>query len=262
LAYWKLSEPLPPSVIAEKQRIVHQNPSPPIAEMPAVLKEVNQRNSAIRTYVVRNISIKLWERGLKFNLTGSLCYEKTTNFRMVFESRFGTELDLGSNDKVFWYWSRRDKRPGVYYVAYEDYQHTRLKTPFNPIFLRQSLGLDELTVNDALKILESEQDLVVVYPRKNSMGDTVLYSVFIDKINKRISGVIITDEENTPLASAEIQEYDASGFPLQILYMWYEEGKAVQFRFENAETNVSIPASRWTMPSYTPQINMADELTQ
>jgi outer membrane lipoprotein-sorting protein len=257
VSYWKFSEPT--STLIQRQEVIQESPIPSVQEVPPILKEINQRNAAIRTYTSKDVSIKLWERGMKVNLSGRLYYEKPTSFRTIFESRFGTELDLGSNDKIFWYWSTRDKRPGVYYANYEDYQKTRLKTPFNPIFLRQSLGLDELTVNDASKILESEQDLSIVYPRKSSMGDTVFYSVFIDKVQKRVTGLIITSADNKPLASAEIQEYDVNGLPLQILYMWYEEDKAVEFRFEKSEINAPISASQWAMPSYTPQINMANE---
>lgn len=94
------------------------------------------------------------------------------------------------------------------------------------------------------------------------MGDPILYSVFVDKASKRVTGLIITDVQNKPLASAEIQTYDEAGLPLQILYMWYEEDKAAQFRFEGSEVNAPISKLQWVMPAHTPQINMADELAR
>lgn len=254
----------PTSVLEQRQREIQQIPvTPPPApdqKPPLLIQEINQRNALIQSYSCDDIEVKIWQKGLRFRLTGTIAYQKSPNFRMEIESRFGKELDLGSNDKVFWYWSRRDKQPGLYYAAYEDYQKTRLKTPFNPIFMRQSLGLEEIQVNNT-KIVESDKDMVVTEQRFNSIGQPVLFAIFIDKENKRVSGVMITDMNNKPLASAEIQAYQ-DGLPSQILYMWYEEDKALQLILKSPRCNSQIPPERWALPSYTPTVNMAEELVR
>jgi hypothetical protein len=239
---------------------IQVEPIQPIIEIPTVIQEINLKNSQISTFSCDNVYVKAWEKGMRFHLTGKLNYQKATNFRTKLESRFGTELEMGSNDKVFWYWSKRDKHPGLYYAIYEDYHKTRLKTPFNPIFMRQSLGLDEITISDSSQVLESESDIVIIYERKNSIGSPILFSIFVDKASKNINGVMITDTSKKPLASAEVQEYTASGLPSQILYMWYEENKAVQFTFENPRINVEISAEKWALPDRAPRIDMAEEL--
>lgn len=243
----------PISIIVQKRPTT---PSVPIVELPALVQEINKHNARINTYICDNVVIKGWEKGIKVRLTGRMFYEKSAKFRMFIESRFGTELDLGSNDEWFWYWSKRDKRPSLYYATHEDYKKTRLKTPFNPDFIRQSLGLEVLG-NDG-RVLESEDVIVMQYRRWNSMNEPVLFQVFIDKSQKRVTGTLITTPDGKPLASSEIQAFE-NGLPSQMLYMWYEEGKTVQFDLSHPRANTTISGDKWTMPSYQPRINMADE---
>lgn len=73
-----------------------------------------------------------------------------------------------------------------------------------------------------------------------------------------MSGMIIADASNNLLASVEIQY--VNGMPSKILYMWYEENKAVQFQFDGIETNVPIDTSKWLLPTYDDQVNLADQI--
>jgi len=90
------------------------------------------------------------------------------------------------------------------------------------------------------------------------MGRPILFSVFIDKLEKRADGFLITDRNGKPLASAEILEHRSS-LPTKILFVWYEEDRALLLELKNPQGNVKIPTSYWAQPDYQPRINMADE---
>ena len=252
----KLKEPIPQHTIVQPpsmEDVLEETEQP----LPELVLEINQRNKAIRSFSCDYVVIKTWEKGMRFRLNGELYYEKDLTFRMILDSVFGKELDLGSNEEVFWYWSRRDKHPGLYWANHEDFNQTRLKTPFNPMFMRDTLGLNEIPQKGA-KIIDKEDSLLIVYERTNSMGEPILYSVVVGKKTKQIDGFLVTDIEGVPLALAEIKE-SQNGLPLQILYTWYEEGKILLIEFRNAKTNLHIPASNWQPPNETPKINMAEE---
>ena len=53
-------------------------------------------------------------------LRANLAYEQPRNFRLLAQlSQFtGRELDMGSNDELFWFWIRRDTQPSVYFARH------------------------------------------------------------------------------------------------------------------------------------------------
>lgn len=252
----KLFDPQPTTRLI----VIHQEEPeeiPPSTKIPDIIQEINDRKSQIHSMVCEDIRVKIWQGGMRFRLFADLFYEKPLNFRMRIESNFGNELDLGANEEIFWYWSRRNKYPGLYYACYEDYHKTRLKTPFSPIFIRQTLGLEEIDMEGA-KLLDTSTDLIVVHERTNSMGNPVLYSTFIDKSTRRIDGFMVTHIDGKPIASVEIRKWH-NDLPAEILYVWHEEDRALLLEIKRPRANVEISESSWTPPNYRPRINMAEE---
>jgi hypothetical protein len=171
-------------------------------------------------------------------------------------SILGKELNLGSNETEFWYYSKRDKDPGVYWAIYEDFNKTRLKTPFNPMFMRASLGFESVNAKGA-KITESATQIIVTHPSEDSMGKEILYSVFVNK-NKFIDGFLITDLQGNTLVSCDIQER-VNDMPSKILYTWEEEDRVMFMELKKSTINTINETSVFKMPGFTPKINMAEE---
>ena len=257
----KFSETQPETQLLKLQDEISQDKKDKVEDVvqiiPEAILEINVRNKKIKSITSQDMAVKIWERGMRFRLKGSLCFEKDTSFRMKMNSLFGEELDIGSNDELFWYWSRRDRDPGVYFAYYEDLTSTRLKTPFNPIFLRTSLGILNIDTKNA-QILDKDGFLAVIRESINGMGQKVLQTIFVDEKTKLIKGFMITDLNGQPLASCEIQKWE-NDLPKKILYTWHEEQKAMLIEFQSIKANESIPDSKWEMPNRNPRYNMADE---
>ena len=230
--------------------IVQNDPDPVI---PATIIEFNKINAEIKTFECLNTDVKVWENGIRLKIHGSVSYEKSVSFRMKIWSILGDETDIGSNEEMFWYWSRRDRNPGLYYAVYEDYPKTRLKTPFNPVFMRESLGLNEIDPKGA-KITEDEKNIILTWIKPNATGQRVLYSVFLNKFNNRMQGIAISDLSGKILASCEI-EYNGN-LPAKIIYDWREEGRFLVLEFQNPSINKVLPKINWDRPHYVPKINM------
>lgn len=256
LSLWVKLEPPPTSTLPERHREIQEEIEPEIT-VPAVVLAINEKNRSISSFSCDQITVRTWERGLKFRLTATMSYERQNRFRMIIQSVFGSEVDLGSNDEIFWYWSRRDPHPGLYWAYHKDYHKTRLKTPFNPLFMRDSLGLSEIDITDA-RFGETETTVVVSYNRVNAMGKSIVYTIFIDKGNEQIEGILINDTEGNPLAVAEVQRRP-DGLPAKILYTWYEENRMLGLEFANPSINGQNANSLWLPLDYQPQINMAEE---
>lgn len=222
-----------------------------------ILEEVNAKNQNAKSFVSDDVLVKIWENGQRFKLKADIQYQKPNGFRMIISSIMGKELDLGSNNQKFWYWSRRDRYPGLYWSYYEDFEKTRLKTPFNPIFMKSSLGLEVLDLEKA-KIVENEKEIMLTYNQVDSMGRPILYSVFVNKDKKQIDGFLITDMDKKLLVSCEIRSYRGI-VPSEILYSWHEENRMMSISLNDGEINKKTKMESFLTPSLKPEINMAEE---
>lgn len=256
VVYSKFTEILPQTQILKIQEQL--KPENPEVVVPEVILKINSRNSNIKSFIVKNMKAKTWEKGMRFKLNGSLFYKKDLFFRMQISSLFGEELDLGANDKIFWYWSRRDQHPGLYYAHYEDFTETRLKTPFNPMFLRVSLGLEEIDTKNA-NIVSKNGYIAISTQVVSTTNKNIIYTIFVNEEKERIEGCLITDMNDKPLASCEIQKF-SEDLPEKILYTWHEEKKVMLLEFEDLQENVEISNNKWEVPRKKPKINMAEEM--
>ncbi len=251
-------EPSPQSQINQKTEEIHKPPTKPPLVVPELIQRINVRNESITSFSCDNVKVKVWQDGSRYRLSGSVHYEKHKRFRFRISSIFGDELDLGSNNELFWYWSRRDKDPGLHYAKHEDYNKTRLKSGFNSHFMMRSLGITKILIDEETKVVETKEDWIVVYRRKNAMGEPILVSIFVSKADEAIAGFIVTDMDGKPQSSADIQGRQ-NGMPTKILYVYHAEDQALLLEFIGISINKSISSQKWKMPNRQPQLNMADD---
>lgn len=246
----------PVSQIPQEFQAAQEHLATPV-EIPPIILALNERNQAITSFTCDQITVKTWERGARFRLTAKMHYEKQQRFRMLIQSAFGTEVDLGSNDRFFWYWSRRDPKPGLYWANHEDYYNTRLKTPFDPMFMQDTLGLNQIDLKD-VKIGETDRVLIVTSTRVNALAKQIIYNVFINKTTAQVEAIMITDTSGTPLVVTEIERRE-DGLPTKVTYSWFEENRTLGMEFENPRINVPMSENLWLPPDHKPVINMGEE---
>lgn len=247
----------PQANIVQRQEGILRESAEKTVEIHPVIRALNEKNGQIRSFVSEEVTFRTWERGMRFRTGGKIYYEKDKKFRLIVESAFGKELDLGSNEEIFWYWSRRDRQPGLHFATHENFSKTRLKTPFNPVFMQQSLGLDEIDLTGA-RIAETERELMVSYNRANSVGDPIVYSLIVDKEKLLVDGCLITDLRGNVLASAEVRERMGE-LPARMLYLWTEEDRMLSISFDTPRINVKLSELHWQVPDHKPRIDMSEE---
>lgn len=224
---------------------------------PALIDKVNAKNAKIRNFVCQDFDVKLWQNGIRLRLSASLYYEKDKKFRMMLRSFFGKECDIGSNKDQFWFWSKRMEPSALFYANHEDYHKTRLRTPFNPLYIMDSLGLSQIDVNN--KIIEQDDKYVVVENLKNTLDQPIVKLTFVNKKTEKISGFTISDMNGKVLASGEVMEWDGDK-PKQILFVWAEENISLLLEFKNSEVNLDIDKKYWELPLIVPKVDMSKEL--
>jgi hypothetical protein len=238
--------------VEEDMRTAITLPAPP-----PVIAEVNERNAQIKSFVCEDVSIRFLQKGIKLRLNGRLYYEKDRKFRYTVTSIVGQEVDVGSNDKEFWFWSKRMNPSSLYFAKHEDFAKSRMRTPFSPFLLMDSLGMSNLNV-DTGKIVETNKSYIWVEPGKNSIGQPISRMTFINKKTKLIDGFTICNEAGSVIASGEVTEYK-DGLPKQILYVWAEENLSMLMDLKNPKTNVPIDPSLFNRPNIQPQVDMGKD---
>lgn len=231
-----------------------QRPLVPVAdsEVDGILKKINLKNSQIRSFSCSDAEISI--DNLPFRLQSFLLYEKKLNFRMIVRSLVGKELDMGSNQKWFWFWSRRMVPPGLYYAEHKDLHKTQLRTPFSPQWIVESLGFEEIK---KAKIAKSGKYLILEENRLSAMNTNIIKKTLINIESRTIIGHYLY-EENMLIASAEVVE-SINNMPYKIRIIWHEENVGMTLKLKNSNINGNINNSYWSMPNYRNKINMVND---
>jgi hypothetical protein len=124
--------PLPPPVL----------PAEPTLQQ--VIDVVNGSSSKIRTFSTNGATLS--GAGLP-SLRASVVFERPRRFRLRAETVMtGAELDVGSNDELFWLWIRRNEPRAMYYCRHAQFAASpaRQMLPIDPGWLIEALGITEL----------------------------------------------------------------------------------------------------------------------
>lgn len=117
---------------------------PPSPTLEQVIEVVNRNNSRIESFFTNRAAIS--GPGMP-SLRASIAFQRPKRFRFRAETGLtGAELDIGSNDEVFWFWARRNQPPAIYYCRHEQYESCPSKpaAPLEPRWLIEALGVAEL----------------------------------------------------------------------------------------------------------------------
>lgn len=228
-------------------------------ELTRLVNLINERNRKMKTFVCDNISIRIQNRSL-LRLSGELFYQKEKKFKMVIKSFAGHEVDIGSNEKQFWFWSKRMDPPAVYYSDHENLLKTGLKTPFHPMWIKATLGFDLVDTSNSLARKRGDfWEIVQIV--KGVRGNNVTKITLIESTKGLVVGHYIF-EKGSIVASSEVIEWsEINGFfiPVNVRIKWHIEDIEMSWTFLNGKINSAIDYQKWVMPSHDLQIDMANQ---
>jgi hypothetical protein len=205
-----------------------QSKPKPIPSIVSIIKPndievINLRNKKIRSFYSK---IEVSISGQKVN--GFLCYEKDKNFRMQLYRNF-LELDIGSNDEYFWFWSKRVKNPAIYYARHGS--ETNLKDALNPVWMMKIFGFQELNGN--------------YYRLKDKIALVQQDKITLIKNNKIIGHYFY--KNGSLIVAAEVVQFD--GFnPTEMEILYPKENIIINLKFYQNKQNINLKKSLWEIP--------------
>jgi len=112
-----------------------------------IIAAVNQNSSRVQSLTVTGATITIPDvLGLPL-LSGNIAAERPGRFRLTAGTAVtGQEMDIGSNDELFWMWVRRNQPPAVYFCRHTQFANSAIRQfmPVEPSWLLAALGMVDL----------------------------------------------------------------------------------------------------------------------
>lgn len=233
---------------------------PPSPTLEQIIQVVNANNSQIQSLSTNQATIS--SPGVPA-LRASVAFQRPQRLRVRADTALtGPELDLGSNDELFWFWIRRSDPPAVYFCRHNQYGTSQIQRllPIEPQWLIESLGATgfdpSLPHQGPFPVPNDPNRLMVRTVRETARG-TVTKSTVVDAALGVVVEQHVYDAQGRLTASAITDHHRRD--PLTGLYVptvVKVHCPSAQFSMRldlgNVQVNRLSPNSMepWTMPVY------------
>jgi len=231
---------------------------PPSPTLEQVVEVVNRNSRQIQSFSTNQA--KLTGPGLP-TLRASVAWERPKRFRLRAETALtGPEVDLGSNDELFWFWIRRNQPPAVYFARHDQFADSPVRQviPIEPAWLVEALGITEFdpdlphqgpfpTSDGRLEIRTIRETaegpttkVTIVHP----VSGWLLAQHVYDARNRLKASAVASQHRRDPLTGLTLPKVVDIRCPVAQFSMRVELGNVEINRLESTRHEL------WTMPSY------------
>lgn len=239
---------------------------PPSPTLEQVIAVVNGNNAQIVSCSTRDATLS----GPGFpTLRASMALERPKRFRLRAETGLtGPELDLGSNDELFWFWVRRNEPPAIYYGRHEEYASRVGAMPLpGPDWIVEAMGITQIDPalphqgpfalpGDRLEIRtvrETPLGPVTKITILDGRQGWVLEQHAYDASGRLIASSAAAGHRRDPLTNLVVPGRVSIHYPAAQLAVRLDLGNLVVNRISGN------PAELWSMPGYgVPVVNLCD----
>ncbi len=218
-----------------------------------VVDHLNRNVDKLQAWRANNVRI----RANNMPLSGTLAVERGRHLRLVVNSIAGNEVDMGSNDDLFWIWAKRMPPPEYVYCRHEHAEAVRqaMGIPFEPEWLLQALGVAPLqSTGTKLEIEPTLRQARLVQQVTSAHGRPLRKVILVDLQRGVILEHSVYDYNGKPIAVARLEEHQldkASGvvLPRRVKLDWPQSDMSFVMNLGQIEVNPKgIPPQIWDMP--------------
>lgn len=253
-----------------------RNPPPPLfspvlqpgASLTQVIEAVHNNSGRIQSFSSHEVALS--GPGIPVTLRGaSIVFERPRRLRIQAGTALTSELDVGSNDELFWFWVRRSEMPAVFFCRHDQYATCAAaqKIPVDPNWLIEAFGIVEFSPNERHQgpFVRPDGKLELLTERQTPCGPATKKTV-IDASTALVHEQHLYDYGGRLVASITVREHRLD--PLtnlvmpRIIDLQYPQAEfSMLVNLGNAEINRPTHSQTlWSMPLIPgwPQVNLAD----
>jgi len=229
---------------------------PPSPTLEQVMSAINGNSSRIYNFQTDHAVISSPDFP---SLRASVVFERPLRLRLKGGTGVtGLELDLGSNDELFWMWVRRD--PQLYFCRHSEFLASPIarQFPLEPRWLIEALGLVELDPQDMHRGPQpAGQDRLRVVSRRETPHGTTIRVLTLEAGTALIFDQEVYDSSGQLIAAAKAHRHRRD--PLTGLIMPQvvsihspQFGLTLQIDLGNLRINrpLEVAPDVWQMPHY------------
>lgn len=255
------------------RQLVHQPVVPAGATLEQVVETVNRNNGQITSFYTAQAEVAA--DGMMTALKGPMAFERPMRLRFRGGTLVtGPEVDLGSNDEVFWVWARRSPQRAVFYCRHDRFAESPIRRlmPIEPEWLVEALGIGafEPELPHQGPFPSKNGGLEIRTIRETEAGPVAKITV-VDPNRGVIAGQYIFDPQGKMVISAVAREHRVDPLTgLTIARKIEIRAPAVPLLMKLDLGNVQInrlpgnPQELWAMPRYEdyPLVDLSDPQIQ
>ncbi|MHC4404393.1 MAG: hypothetical protein ACYTG0_32465 [Planctomycetota bacterium] len=227
---------------------------PPSPRLEQVVEAVNRNSLGIETFATDHARLSV--PGFP-SLRASIAFERPKRLRMRAGTiATGTELDLGSNDALFWFWVMR--QPPLYYCRHDQFAQSRMRhmVPIDPDWLVEAMGLAwfDPALPHRGPFLRSDGQLEIHTIYDTPCGVATRVTV-VDAASAAVTEQRVYDAERQPIAVAVARyhrrdPYSGRIMPRTVDVRMAQTDFSLQIELGNVRINRPIEnrIQLWTMP--------------
>jgi hypothetical protein len=165
-----------------------------------IVAAINQNSARIQSLSATGVSISIpGSLGLPL-LSGNIAAERPGRFRLTAGTGVtGQELDVGSNDELFWMWMKRNQPPALYYCRHNQFANSSI---------RQVMPIESAWLLAALGMVDIDPASVYDGPRVVGKG-RVEIRTWMNSASGRLPRILVIDADQALVCEQYV--YDAAG---------------------------------------------------
>ncbi len=256
-----------PNLVAQYQRPV--TPALPAeATLADVMAVVNNNSARVQSLYSTDATISApWFPTLK----ARLAFQRPQRFRLLARTSLsGPELDLGSNNELFWVWIARTQPPQTYFCRHDQFARSPLRRtfPVEPGWLIEALGIVKLDpLDEHHGPTRREDGHWEIRTAQRGPEGTLTKVTVIDSSRGWVLAQRLYDTRGVLLASAKASEHrrdpiSDAVLPSQIEIEWPAQAMSLRVNLGDVQINQPDQLSDhlWTLPDYPGYqlVNLAD----
>ncbi|MDA0833357.1 MAG: hypothetical protein O2955_22290 [Planctomycetota bacterium] len=238
-----------------------------------LIATLNQDAAEIQSWESTNVTMKARGQGAPpFGFPAKVAVERPQRFRLAASNPLGgPEVDIGSNEKLFWFWMKQAPEKHVFFANHVDFQGADApgRLPLNPDWLMSAFGMQPL---DPLswEMTALDGDRVKLTPLPGTDQSPLERTLIVDLCEGHIVEQLLTDRSGKLMARLKFDEFRrCDNAPVIMPHLLVIESPPTEMTIEMhlARVNVNpsqIPSDRWIMPTVagSPPMNIADMLNR
>jgi hypothetical protein len=231
---------------------------PPQPSLDQIIGAIHDNTQRVRNYMAPQAVISV--PGVP-RLSAQVACEPPRRFRLRAQTAVsGNELDLGSNDDLFWLWIRRHEPPVMLFCRHDQYAQSsaRRLLPIRADWMPELLGLISFNPSDSHEgPFPLADGRLEIRSRLSSPDGELLKSTLVDGT----TGLVLEQHLFTPtgerLASVRTTQHrvdptSGAALPRKVEVSW--PASDVNFRLDLKAVTTNMPTSDpgqlWQMPAY------------